>query len=283
MNPSVALPPPVVLTFAATDPTGGTGIQADCASVAAIGCHALSVVTSLTVQDSVGVFGVLPVDAEWVEDQARAVLEDMPVDAFKVGLVGCVENIVAIANVLSDYPDVPVVFDPLLISGRGDELVDEEMLAALRALLLPQVTVLTVNAHEARRLAAPDEEDEGALETAAGRLVELGCEYVLLSGTQAHSAQVINDLYSAAGRIQREAWPRLPGSYHGAGCTLSAAVAACLAHGLAVPDAVREAQEFTWRALAAAFRPGMGRSLPDRFFWARRSATSAAAPNVQED
>ena len=273
------MPPPAVLTFAATDPTGGAGIQADLMSVSAIGCHALSVITAVTVQDSVGVSAVLPIDAEWVEDQARAVLEDMPVDAFKIGLLGSVENVVAIAGVLADYPEVPVVFDPVLASGRGDALTDDDMLAAMRELLLPLTTVLTPNSLEARRLSATQDEDEESpaeLGVCARRLLELGSEYVLLTGTHENTLQVFNDLYDVSGRIRRDAWTRLPGSYHGSGCTLASALAACLAHGLPVAEAVREAQEFTWRALAAGFRPGMGQYIPDRYFWARRTANTVA-------
>src|SRR5512139_1462043 len=100
--------PPIVMTFAATDPSGGAGIQADILTIASMGCHPLSVVTAITVQDSSGVDDVQPVDAEWVIDQARAVLEDMPVAAFKIGLLGSVDNISAIAEVISDYPDIPL-------------------------------------------------------------------------------------------------------------------------------------------------------------------------------
>ena len=127
--------PPIVLTFAATDPSGGAGIQADVLTIASMGCHPLSVVTAITVQDTSGVEDVQAVDADWVVDQARSVLEDMPVAAFKIGLLGSVENIAAIAEVISDYPDVPLVFDPVLASGRGDELANEDMLDALRELL----------------------------------------------------------------------------------------------------------------------------------------------------
>ena len=280
-NSSPALSPRVVLTFGAADPTGGAGVQADLMSMSAIGCHALSVVTALTVQDSATVFGVLPVDAEWVEDQARAVLEDVPVDAFKVGLVGSAENVMAIASVLADYPDVPVVFDPVLASGQGDELIDDEMLATLRELLIPHTRVLTASSLDARRIAGVE---DGLAEPAAcaGLLVAGGCEYVLLAGTHDNTVQVHNDLYSAEGRIQRLAWTRLAAPYHGAGATLAAALAACLAHGLAVPEASREAQEFTWRALAASFRPGMGRFIPDRFFWARNAAAPESGDSEQE-
>lgn len=271
---STPLSPPIVLTFAASDPSGGAGIQADLMTVSSMGCHALSVITALTVQDTVGIDSVLAIDAGWVEDQARALLEDMPVDVFKIGLLGSVENITAIAEILSDYPDIPRVFDPVLASGRGDELADGEMISALRELLLPQTTILTPNSLEARRLTEDGSEDENtnglALAKCARRLLAFGCEYVLLTGTHENTPQVINDLYNEAGLVRSDTWDRLPGSYHGSGCTLASALAAGLAHGLSVSDAVGEAQDYTWRALASGFRPGMGQFIPDRFFWARR-------------
>ncbi len=276
---STHLSPPLVLTFAASDPSGGAGIQADLMTLSSMGCHPLSVITAITVQDTLGVDGLLTIGADWVEDQARALLEDMPVDAFKIGLVGSVENIAAIARVLSDYPDVPVVLDPVLASGRGDEFADDEMISAMKELLLPQTTLLTPNSLEARRLARQPEEDEGdlALDVCAARLVEAGSRYVLLTGTHENTLLVANDLYDETGLIRKDSWDRLAGSYHGSGCTLASAVAAGLAHGLPVGDASREAQEYTWQTLAAGFRPGMGQFIPDRFFWAR-SAQDGAAP-----
>jgi hydroxymethylpyrimidine/phosphomethylpyrimidine kinase len=263
--------PPVVLSFAASDPSGGAGIQADLMTISSIGCHALSVITAITVQDTIGVDSVLAIDAEWVDDQARALLEDMPVAAFKMGLLGSVENIAVIAEILSDYPDIPLVFDPVLASGRGDPLADEDMISALRELLLPQTTVLTPNTFEARRLADEENDEDPPLIECARRLIAFGCEYVLLTGTHDNTPQVLNNLYNAAGLVRSDTWDRLPGSYHGSGCTLASAIAANLAHGLPVDEAVREAQDYTWRALAAGFRPGMGQYLPDRFFWARPS------------
>jgi hydroxymethylpyrimidine/phosphomethylpyrimidine kinase len=271
------LSPPIVLTFAASDPCGGAGIQADLMTIAALGCHPLSVITALTVQDTIGIDGVLAIDSCWVEDQARALLEDMPVDAFKIGLLGSIENIAVIARILSDYPDIPLVFDPVLASGRGDELADEEMIAALQDLLLPQTTVLTPNSLEARRLARwtdADENDEELeynqpLAQCARRLLTFGCDYVLLTGTHESTPQVVNELHHIDGLVRSDVWQRLPGSYHGSGCTLASAVAAGLAHRLSVSAAVGEAQDYTWKALAAGFRPGMGQFIPDRFFWAR--------------
>src|SRR5512142_1945190 len=191
--------PRIVLSFAATDPSCGAGMQADILTIASMGCHPLSVVTAITVQDTSGVDDVQAVDADWVSDQARAVLEDMPVAAFKIGLLGSVENIAAIAEVISDYPDIPLVFDPVLASGRGDELANEDMLDALRELLLPQTTILTPNSMEARRLVQDEENelDDPELSECAQRILRLGCEYVLITGTHEHTPQAINTLSRA--------------------------------------------------------------------------------------
>lgn len=268
--------PPIVLTFAASDPSGGAGMQADLLTLASMGCHPLSVITALTVQDTLGVEGVMPIDSDWVADQARALLEDMPVDAFKIGVLGSVENIVAVAEIISDYPDVPLVLDPVLASGRGDELATDEMTHALREVLLPQTTILTPNSMEVRRLADIDDE-EPSLAICAARLVDGGCEYVLVTGTHEATPQVVNTLYGKSGIVRTDAWPRLPHSYHGSGCTLASAIAAMLANGLELPEAVREAQDYTWHALEKAYRPGMGQHLPDRLFWAREDGESRAA------
>jgi hydroxymethylpyrimidine/phosphomethylpyrimidine kinase len=271
----------VVLTFAASDPTGGAGVQADLLTLASMGCHPLSVLTAVTVQDTAGVEAVLAIDAGWVADQARALLEDMPVAAFKLGLLGSVEAIAAIAEIVSDYPDVPLVLDPVLASGRGDQLADEEMVDALVELLLPQTTLLTPNSLEARRLAQEDDElaepGRPALSECARRLVNAGCEYVLITGTHENTPQVANTLYGSHGQVRVDKWERLPGSYHGSGCTLASAIAAGLAAGVDMQEAVRQGQEYTWHALAAGFRPGMGQFLPDRFFWARGGEEGADA------
>ena len=280
--------PPLVMTFAASDPSGGAGIQADILTLASMGCHPLSVLTAITVQDTRGVEAVLALDAEWVADQARCLLEDMPVDAFKLGVLGSVESIAAIAEILSDYPDVPVILDPIQASGRGDELATDDMARAVRELLLPQTTILTPNSMEARRLAETDDDDEPSLAACAERLLNTGVEYVLITGTHEPTPQVVNTLYGAGGVVRSDTWQRLPGSYHGSGCTLASAVAAMLASGLEIPEAVREAQDYTWHTLKRAYRPGMGQFLPDRLFWAREEpdargddARMPGAPDVR--
>lgn len=330
----------MVLVFAASDPTGGAGLQADVMTIASLGCHPLSVVTGLTVQDSAGVEAFVPVDADCIDDQARCLLEDMTIQAFKIGVLGSADAVAAVASVIADYPDIPVILDPVLASGRGDRLSDGQTLEAMRRLLLPQTTVLTPNSVEARRLAdtssrptyADDEDDaddaddgddsddhaashlsadgtrqhassgqsrdrlrSGALlqedphrdlARCATSLAEWGCEYVLITGTHEPTNEVINTLYTREGVVRSDNWQRLPGSYHGSGCTLASAIAALMANGLPIENAVREAQAYTWQALRSGFRPGMGQHIPDRFFWARqleeRQQTSSLDSSPQE-
>ncbi len=261
-------PPPIVLSFAANDPSGGAGIQADSLTIASLGCHPLPIITAATVQDTAGVEDIFPLDPEWVADQARAVLEDMPVHVFKIGLLGSVEIIAAIAEVISDYPAIPLVLDPILISGRGDELVDEEMMDAMRELLLPQVTVLTPNSLEARQLSQDEDEDPQKLDLSlcAHSLLDMGCEHVLITGTHENTIQVTNILFNENGIVRSDSWQRLAHSYHGSGCTLSSAIAALMAKGLSIEQSVFEAQDYTWQTLNAGFQPGMGQYIPNRLF-----------------
>jgi hydroxymethylpyrimidine/phosphomethylpyrimidine kinase len=267
------LMPPSVMTFAATDPSSGAGLQADILTFASIGCHPLSVVTGITVQDTVGVENIMVFDADWVNEQARTILEDMQVMAFKIGMLGSVENVAVIAEIMADYPDTPLLIDPVLSSGRGDELATDDIQAAMIDLLFPQATLLTPNSIEARRLAYynddSDEAENASLDESAQRLLDMGAEYVLITGTHERSNDVVNTLYGEGGLIKAYNWERLPGSYHGSGCTLTSAIAACIAHGLTMEEAVLEAQEYTWQTLKAGFRPGMGQHIPDRMFWAR--------------
>ena len=270
--------PPSVLTFAGTDPSSGAGLQADILTFASIGCHPLSVVTAVTVQDTIGVDSIQAMDADWVNDQARAILEDVQVSAFKLGLLGSVENIAVVAEIMADYPDVPLLIDQILTSGRGDELANDDMMDAMIELLFPQATLITPNSLEARRLAFADEIDEihlTSLDESAARLLAMGSEYVLITGTHERTLEVTNTLYGGNKMIRAYKWERLPGSYHGSGCTLTSAIAACMAHGLTMEEAIQEAQEYTWQTLKNGFRPGMGQFIPDRMFWARDEEESA--------
>ena len=246
--------PPIVLTFAASDPTGGAGMQADVLTLAALGCHPLSVLTGLTVQDTSGVEHLEPVDARLVERQARRVLAESTVAAIKVGVLASAANVRAVAEIAAAHAHVPLVLDPVLASGRGDELASHAVVAALLEALVPRATLVTPNTLEAARLGG------------ASQLLERGCRFVLLTGAHEPGAEVCNKLYGRDGLVREDRWQRLPESYHGSGCTLASAIAAQLAQGRAVPEAVRAAQEFTWRALADGFRSGAGQLLPNRFF-----------------
>ena len=278
----IAIPetPPCVMCLSAGDATAGGGLAADVLTLASMGCHPLPVQTAALVRDTRGIDEVWPVEPELLSLQARAVLEDVPVAAFKLGFCGSVENVALIAEMLSDYPDVPLVVEPalyasVLLGEAGDELV-----SALADLILPQTTLLVADRHELCRLAGvvdtePDDEDEDAaaddpgIDEALARLLGGGTEFILLTGGGEHGPQVVNTLFGHEGVVRTDAWPRLPGRHLGAGTTLAAAAVAAIAHGMALPEAVREAQEFTQQALRHAYRAGMGRALPDRFFWAR--------------
>jgi hydroxymethylpyrimidine/phosphomethylpyrimidine kinase len=248
----MSLPPPFVLTFAASDPTGGAGLQADLLTLAALGCHPLSVVTGITVQDTRGVESLDAVDAVLVERQAAKLLAEVEVAAFKLGVLGSAANVRAVAAIIALHPRVPLVLDPVLASGRGDLLANDAVVGALLELIVPRATLATPNTLEAKRLGG-----ERAF-------LERGCRYVLVTGTHEATKDVVNTLYDANGKVREDRWPRLPGSYHGSGCTLASACAAQIAHGLAIGDAVRAAQEFTWQSLSAGFRPADGQFIPWR-------------------
>lgn len=241
--------PPNVLVIAASDPTGGAGLQADVLTLASLACHPLSVLTAYTVQDTHGVAALHGVQAAHIAEQARCVLADAPVRAIKIGVLGSAAAAEAVAALLRAHPRVPVVLDPVLASARGDALGDAR---ALRELLVPLATVVTPNSEEARALGG------------AEALLALGCAYVLVTGTHEPGDDVVNTLYGAGGVVREDRWPRLPGSYHGSGCTLASAIAARLAHGDPVADAVRAAQDYTWCALERGYRPGGGQFVPDR-------------------
>jgi hydroxymethylpyrimidine/phosphomethylpyrimidine kinase len=262
---------PLILSFGATDPVGAIGIQADLASFAAMGCHGLTVVTALLIADTARIEDVQVIDADWVADQARVVLEDMPVAAFKVGAMGSIENVSVIAEIVSDYPDVPLILDPFL-SAMPDQGQDgEDMLVAVRELLIPQTTLFQISAVELARFAEtwrePSTNDTMMVD--AMRIIEMGCEYLLVTGTQGDVHEVTNTLFDESGMLRRDSRQRLAGSFSGAGSTLSATIAAMLANGVEAPEAVFEAQEFTHAALSNAHRLGMGKLTPDRYFWAR--------------
>lgn len=257
--------PPIVLSFSGNDPTGGAGIQADIEATASMGARVAPVITALTVQDTQNVKYVSVTDAKMVSEQARLILEDMPVAAFKIGMVGSLENMSAIHNILHDYHDIPVIIDPIISAGGGMSLATEEMALGYSDLLFPLTDLVTPNSNEVRLLAP----EADSLDSCAQELMDDGCEYVLLTGTHEGTDDVINSLYSKQTKIESSCWERLPHSYHGSGCTLTSAISALIAFGHTIPDAVAIAQEYTWKSLLHGYQYGMGQHHPDRFYWTK--------------
>lgn len=248
-----------VLCLSGFDPTGGAGVLADAAAIQAAGAHAVSVLTALTVQDTRNVRAVMPVDLDGFRDALETLIDDVAIDAVKIGLLGDAAQLPVIVSALLALR-VPVVCDPVLSAGGGANLVGERLQTAFLNTLLPQVDVLTPNAAEARRLVP----NATRLEAAADALLARGARRVLVTGGDEPGATVEN-LDCAAGRpARRHTWPRLAGSFHGAGCTLASAIAARLALGLDADAAILEAQRWTRRALASAFPIGGGRLIPNR-------------------
>jgi hydroxymethylpyrimidine/phosphomethylpyrimidine kinase len=268
---------PLVLSFGATDPVGAIGIQADLAAFSAMGCHGLSVVTAILIADTARVEDMQAVDPEWVADQARALLEDMQIAAFKIGVVGSADNASVIAEILSDYPEIPLIFDPFASAVPNQVMEDDELLGAIRDLLVPQATVLIASEVELTRFSENwrDAATPSTIATDTMRLIGAGCEYALVTGISSDSNEVSNMLFDQSGLIRHDAWPRQPGSFSGSGATLSAALTALIANGLELSEAILEAQEFTHASIAAAQRLGMGRLVPDRYFWTRDAEDEA--------
>ncbi|WP_459992652.1 bifunctional hydroxymethylpyrimidine kinase/phosphomethylpyrimidine kinase [Methylosoma difficile] len=253
---------PIVLCFSGHDPSGGAGVQADIETLVSHRCHAASVITALTEQDSRNVKKLLPQQPEDIISQAQTVLADFPVSAFKIGLIGHQETADAIHQIISQYPDIPVILDPVLAAGGGAGLASEALLQAIVEKLLPCTTVLTPNSEEARKLANTDD-----LQASGLALLAHGCRYVLITGTHETTPTVSNQLFHDQRLWETYHWARLPASYHGSGCTLAASIAGLVAHGLDPIQALQEAQEYTWNALDHAYCPGQGQHNPDRLFW----------------
>lgn len=262
--------PACVMSFNASDASGAGGSAGDVATIAAMGAHALPVVTAIVMRDTAEVFDQHPIDADVVTEQARSVLEDITITAWKAGFLGAPENISAVAEIVSDYPDIPLVTYLPSLSWIDDEDAAQSYHDALRELILPLTTVLVGNHQVLTDYLLPDWESERRpsareLAVAAG---ELGTRYVLVTGVQLPNNFIDNVLASPQGALTGEKFQRFDASFVGAGDTLSAALASLLASGGELQAAVGEALSFLDQSLDAGFRPGMGNIVPDRFFWA---------------
>jgi hydroxymethylpyrimidine/phosphomethylpyrimidine kinase len=255
---------PIVMTLNGNDPTGSGGMQADIEAIISHGCHAAPVITCLTVQDTNNLITVMPVNPGLLIQQARAVLEDVPVTVIKIGLLGSTESVEAAHSVLVDYPKTPLILDPVLSTAGDDQRRAEDNIAeAINALLLPLATIVTPSAQQALTL-APEADNADA---AAMALLDRGAEFVLITGAKKNAEETSNVLYTNNRTMEAFKWQRLPEIYHGYGSTLAASIAGLLAQGHEPFSAIHEAQQYTWRALKQGYRIGMGRLVPNRLFW----------------
>ena len=255
--------PPVVMAISGADPTGGAGIQADIETIASLGCHTAPIISSVTAQNTTNVIDVAQINEHFLIEQARAILEDMNVDAIKIGLIANENIAMAIHTLLIDYSEIPVVLDPIIVAGGGKRLANDDAVAAINTLLVPLSKIVTPNSEEARMLAPEGD----TLTACAMALLERGAHNVLITGTHEQSNEVCNVLYGNHRKLDSRTWPRLAGQFHGSGCTLASAIAANLAHGQDIVSASHQAQQFTFNSLEAAHQLGMGQQIPNRFHW----------------
>jgi len=252
---------PIVLTIAGHDPIGGAGIQADIEAIGAFGCHAASVVTCLTVQDTRSVYRKVPVERSVVLESLQRIFSDLPITAVKIGLLGTAPIAETIADVLKSQPPLPVVLDPVLASGDGTPLGDRNLGEAILRRLFPLLALATPNSPEAQTLSGQED-----LSECAHALLAYGADNVLITGGHESGEEIISRLYPAAGGCFEYKTRRMKGQYHGSGCTLSAAIAAGVARGKPIPKAVEMAHFYTQQALSHAEKPGRGQALPARLF-----------------
>jgi hydroxymethylpyrimidine/phosphomethylpyrimidine kinase len=280
--------PACVMSFNVSDPSGAGGVAGDVATVAAMGAHALPIVTSIVMRDTAEVFDHHALDAEVVVEQARSVLEDVTIAAWKVGFLGTAEVVSAVAEILSDYPDVPLVaYMPNLSWVEEDD--QQAYLDAFRELVLPQTEVLVGSHQTLTDFLLPDWESDrpASPRELAVAAAEHGTRFVLvtsvvLPNTKGPEQFLDNVLASPQGAITGEKFERFDAGFVGAGDTLAAALASLLGSGSELQAAVGEALAFLDQSLDAGFRPGMGNVVPDRFFWALPGGEEGAEDGSSE-
>ncbi len=251
---------PVVLVIAGHDPSGGAGIQADIETIVNAGCHAATVITSLTAQNTQQVFDVIPQKPASFRKQIRLILEDMEIASCKIGMIGNVQLIDIIQSELSKI-NIPIVLDPVMGSSSGQSFADDNICKKILSSLLPMTTVITPNSEEARILSGRTE-----LDAAANQFLNLGTKSVLITGADEATDNVRNTFYVKDGDPTEYQWERLAGSFHGSGCTLSSRVAALLALGNDLKISIEKAQAYTWNTLRHGIKVGQGQAQPDRFY-----------------
>ncbi|MFV2060097.1 MAG: hydroxymethylpyrimidine/phosphomethylpyrimidine kinase [Gammaproteobacteria bacterium] len=253
--------PATVLVFSGLDPTGGAGIQADIETILSLGAKPCSIITALTVQDTISVHKYSTVESDFIAQQARCILNDISINCIKIGMIASEEIITEILSIVSDFPKIPLVIDPIWSAGGGGALSNSKTYNRLLTELIPRASIVTPNSVEARKL-VPSAKN---LEECADNLLSNGCKSVLITGAHEDSSDVCNTFYSKDHIIPQN-WPRLAQNYHGSGCTLSSSIAAFIAMGQDLESAVYNAQQYTYNTLLNACKIGRGQLIPNRFF-----------------
>ncbi|WP_349255957.1 bifunctional hydroxymethylpyrimidine kinase/phosphomethylpyrimidine kinase [Polaromonas sp.] len=276
--------PACVMTFNANDPSGAGGLTADISAIVSAGAHALAVVTGTYVRDTAEIFDHMSFDEDAVTEQARTALEDMPVSAIKVGFVGSPENISAIAEIASDYADVPLIAYMPNLSWWEEESIDS-YLDAFRELMLPQTTILVGNHSSLWRWLLPDwaGEKSPSARDIAKAAAELGVPYTFVTGMPLPEQFIDNVLATPQTVLYSEKFERFEAVFAGAGDTLTAALSALLANGHNLQAATTEALTYLDHSLDAGFHPGMGNIVPDRLFWAQTETDEADEEDAEAE
>jgi len=268
--------PHIALTIAGSDPSGGAGIQADLKTFTALGVYGASVITALTAQNTIGVTGVMKVPVDFIAAQFQAVTSDLAVNAIKTGMLPDVETVERVSDLLAHAEIGHVVVDPVMVATSGDRLIDEDAVSAVRHRLVPIASLITPNLPEAAALVGGDvAATEDQMLRQARELLQLGCRAVLMKGGHGAGAAAVDILVTSSGAVVRLSEPRIETrNTHGTGCTLAAAIAAELAKGRSLQDAVRRSKHFVWSAIqsAASHHIGSGQGPVDHLFSVKNSS-----------
>ncbi|GLS27877.1 bifunctional hydroxymethylpyrimidine kinase/phosphomethylpyrimidine kinase [Marinibactrum halimedae] len=259
---------PVVLSINYHDPSGCSGIQADIETCASLGVHCATVISTVLSKDTREVHDIIPMSSSLLIEQVRMTFEDMPIHAVKIGFLGSVDNVEVLHSILNDYPDVPLILEPCILSPHtgASETHINNLVQAVKTLLLPRATITTPDLIEAHTLS----QSADTLDACAAEILENGCQHLLISGCERSQTSYISKWFNHRGLVRTFDWPRIQKHSHGCGSTLSASIAAYTAHGLSVGDCIEQGQQFTWDNLNASRRVGMGQQTPNRLHWANK-------------
>jgi hydroxymethylpyrimidine/phosphomethylpyrimidine kinase len=262
----ISTKPPVILSLSGFDPSGGAGIQADIETISALGGYATSIITCSTAQNTQGVSRLLPTDSLFFKQQIDKLSEDVDFDAIKIGLIGSEDILQIIVNFIRKAPNIPIIFDPVLASGKGEIMSTTTLTQSMMTNLLPHILIATPNRHEAQKLSAINFD----IQQSAEALLATGCQSVLITGTDDGEPVIKHHFFQTDQPSLKITVDRLQGTYHGSGCTLASAIATFIAKGYSLPESVQSAQQYCWQSLNHAHTIGKGQLIPDRFFEKRQ-------------